>query len=760
MKPSFLQYFKDSLKNFLEVVVNLFIFLPYFFSVSTLLKTLFFPWKNLIVVKKTEGFAFNELFNRLAFNLISRVIGLFMRLSVITFYFLLQTFFMFSLPFLALIFLLLSPIFYLLSSICKTPDERKQLLKEKFISTHLLKEENKEKVETWFEIYYQNCLKKNSWWKLPNLFSFPPLARDWAVGYTPILNQYSTDLATSSYLHHLKNIVNREKEISEIETILSKNAEANVVVVGEEGVGKHTIIDALAKKIYLGKTNQQLIYKRILKLNLERILMEFIDQKQRENFFEELLKEASDAKNTILFIDDLEKYLSNEIGKIDLTTSINKYGKTNQLQIIGITTPFFYEKYIRTNEKINRLFSKVDVYEVSKTDALKIILSAVFDFEKYHQVTIPYETVEELIEKSGFYLTYIPFPEKAVDLLDQACVLTKLTKTNQNIVYPQFIDKVLEEKTHIPVSLTSQMKEKLLNLETLLMSQIIQQDEAIKDLSSALRRSFLLLGKRKKPLASFLFLGPTGVGKTQTAKAVAQTFFSTKDTSSSQFSQKINWREDVSESSHLIRFDMSNYQSKFDIPKLIGDITTNNPGLLSRAIREHPYGVLLLDEIEKADHDLLNIFLTILDEGYFTDGFGRRVDCKNLIIIATSNAASEAIYKNPNLPNIPNYLIEHEIFSPEFLNRFDGVIVYQPLTQPSLFLIAKKMIETISKDIYALYKVYIKVSEASINQLIEKAYDPRFGARNLERTIRTQIEDTLAKIILEKPVKEGEIISL
>jgi len=205
---------------------------------------------------------------------------------------------------------------------------------------------------------------------------------------------------------------------------------------------------------------------------------------------------------------------------------------------------------------------------------------------------------------------------------------------------------------------------------------------------------------------------------------------------------------------------MSNYQSKFDIPKLIGDITTNNPRLLSRAIREHPYGVLLLDEIEKADHDLLNIFLTILDEGYFTDGFGRRVDCKNLIIIATSNAASEAIYKNPNLPNIPNYLIEHEIFSPEFLNRFDGVIVYQPLTQPSLFLIAKKMIETISKDIYALYKVYIKVSEASINQLIEKAYDPRFGARNLERTIRTQIEDTLAKIILEKPVKEGEIISL
>lgn len=212
---------------------------------------------------------------------------------------------------------------------------------------------------------------------------------------------------------------------------------------------------------------------------------------------------------------------------------------------------------------------------------------------------------------------------------------------------------------------------------------------------------------------------------------------------------------------------MSNYQSKSDIPKLIGDPSTNNPGLLTNAIREHPYGVLLLDEIEKADKDLLNIFLTILDEGYFTDGFGKRVDCKNLIIIATSNAGNDFIYQRTDSTDLTDfnrlffdYLIEKRLFSPEFLNRFDGVIVYQPLTQASLLLIAKKMIDTISKDIYSLYKVYIKVSDVSINQLIEKAYDPRFGARNLERVIRTQIEDTLAKTLLEKPPREGETIFL
>lgn len=721
MRKSFWQYYWDNLHDFGEAIINIFIFLPYFFSVSTLLKTLFHPWKNLIVKKTFVGFSISEWANRFAFNLISRSMGLIMRLSIIFFYFIFQTLLMIFLPFIALSFFLFTPIFYFISLTQKTPQEEKDILKKKFIETHLLKNENLPQVETWFENYYKEHISKTKWWKLSNLFSYPPLARDWAVGFSPILDQYATDLATPTYLHHIKNIVDRNSEIKEIEQALIKSAENNVIIVGEEGVGKHTIVDAFAKKIYLGKINSQLMYKRILMLNMEKILNEFIDQKQRESFFDDLLNEASQARNIIIFIDNFDKFISNEGGGVDMTIPFEKYAKTNLIQIIGITTPFYYQQLIFNNDKISRIFEKVDVYEVPKDRAENILLDSVFSFENIYDLHIPYEAVKEIIEKSEFYLTNIPFPEKAVELLDTTCSYAK--ENNIHTITPEIVNIVLTKKTHIPTVITKQMKEKLLNLETLLYSKIIQQDEAVNKLSSSLRRSFLLIGKRKKPLASFLFLGPTGVGKTETAKAISQVFFS----------EQSNFR-------YLLRFDMSEYQSKYDIPKLIGDM--NSPGLLTKAIREQSYGVLLLDEIEKADKDMLNIFLTIVDEGYFTDGIGKKVDCKNLIIIATSNA------KNEN------------VFSPEFLNRFDGIIKFESLNQESIKFLTKKIIERISIDIFKLYKVKIYVSEKTINLVSKKGFDPKYGARNLERIIRDEIEDKVAKIILSDKAKEGDVINL
>ncbi|PIP63597.1 hypothetical protein COW97_01680 [Candidatus Roizmanbacteria bacterium CG22_combo_CG10-13_8_21_14_all_34_12] len=708
MRKSFWQYYRDSLHNFGEALINIFIFLPYFFSVSTLLKTLFQPWKNLIVKKTFVGFSFSDWANRFAFNIISRSIGAIMRLFIIAFYFILQTMSMIVLPFIALSFFLFTPIFYLFSLTQKTVQEEKDIFKKRFIENHLINNENLSQVEKWFEEYYKQHIRKMTWWKLQNLFSYPPLARDWAVGYTPILDQYTVDLATPSYLHHIKNIVDRKKEITEIEQILTKSVESNVIVVGEEGVGKHTIIDALAKKIYLGKTNTTLMYRRILKMNMEKVF--------GEKNFEDLLKEAEQAKNIILFIDNIDKY-------VDLTNSIEKFTKSNLIQVIGVTTPSAYQNFVYSNEKINRIFNKVDVYEISLEEAENILLDAVYSFELLYDVFIPYETIKEVVEKSEFYLTSIPFPEKAVDLLDSACVYAK-----QKIVTPEIINIVLTEKTHIPTTISKQIKEKLLNLETLLFSKIIQQDEAVKKLSSALRRSFLLIGKRKKPLASFLFLGPTGVGKTETAKAIADVFFSN------------DIDVQTGHAPSLLRFDMSEFQSKYDIPKLIGD--SNDPGLLTSAIRKQGYGVLLLDEVEKADRDLINIFLTITDEGYFIDGLGKKVDCKNLVIIATSNAQSE------------------NVFSLEFLNRFDGIIKFESLNRESINILAKKIIAKISLDIFKLYKVKVFVSEKTIDLVSKKGFDPKFGARNLERTIRDEIEDKIAKFIFEGKTKPGETINV
>ncbi|MCR4277015.1 MAG: AAA family ATPase [Candidatus Roizmanbacteria bacterium] len=713
MTKSFWQYYWNSLHYFGEAVINIFIFLPYFFSTSNLLKTLFHPWRNLVVKKTVVGFSISDWANRLAFGFISRSIGLTMRLSIITFYFIFQTLFMVLLPFISLSFFILSPFFYFMSTFKKTSQEKKDIFKKKFIEDHLLNRENSTQVEEWFENYYKNHLKKISWWKLENLLSYPPLARDWAVGYTPILDQYATDLATINYLHHIKNIVDREKEIISIEEVLTKSSENSVIIVGEEGVGKHTIVDALAKKIFLGKTNMFIMYKRILKLNMEKILNEFLDQKQRENFFENLLKEAEQAKNIILFIDNIDKYVSVGEDRVNLINSFEKFAKSDTIQIIGMTTPVIYQDLLYTNEKIPIIFNKIDVYEVSNVEAEKILLETVPDFEIHYKVIIPYETVREIIEKSEFYLTSIPFPEKAVDLLDAACAYAK-----QKIITPEMINQVLTEKTHIPTTISKQMKEKLLNLETLLFSRIVQQDEAIKKLSSSLRRSFLMIGKRKKPLASFLFFGPTGVGKTETAKAISDVFFTNR----------------------LLRFDMSEFQSKYDVSKLIGDRTS--PGLLTKTIREQSYGVLLLDEIEKADKNLINIFLTIIDEGYFIDGLGKKVDCKNLVIIATSNAKDE------------------NIFSPEFLNRFDGIITFKFLSKESIKILTGKIIERISLDIFKMYKVKVSVSEKTIDHVSRKGFDPRYGARNLERTIREEIEDKVAKMILSEKAKPGDVINL
>lgn len=785
MRMSFSDYFKVSWQNFKEGLINVTLFLPYFFSVSTLFKTMFAPWKNLTSKKNLVGFTFSEWFDRFMFNFISRGMGFFMRISIIFFYLITMCLYIISVPIAGILFFIFVPFSYQLYRLSKTEDEMKAALKTEFMTTHLLQQENSAKVEEWFEQYYARHYHRLQWWKLSNLYSTPPLARDWASGYTPTLDQFTTDLASTTYQRRLSHMVDREKEIDQIERVLSKSDEANVVLVGEEGVGKHTIVDALAKKIYEGKTNSLLMYKRILKLDMEKILTQYIDAKQREAFLKELLIEATDAKNIILFIDNFDKYISYGQDRIDMTTIIEEYARTAHLQVIGVTTPFFYQKYVVQNDKINRIFTKVEVYEVSKEEATQILLDTFEIFEMRYSITIPYETIINAIDKSDFYITAIPFPEKSMQLIDSSCVyVTEKTKTKNNqkiILQPQIIDAVLGEKTHIPTTLDDTLKNKLLQLESLLVQRIVNQGEAVKEVASTLRRSFILMGKRRKPLAAFLFLGPTGVGKTETAKAIADVFFGSEN--------------------YLMRFDMSNFQSQNDIEKLIGSIETGNPGLLTKAVREQPYGVLLLDELEKADKNLLNIFLTILDEGYYTDGFGKRVDCKNLVIIATSNAGADQIYSDnykvssvlhkleeqsstnqkdnvmlnddfsrseasseTSIRNtsdkLINYLIEQKIYTPEFLNRFDGVIAFNKLENEGMYTIAKAKLQTVISELYQLYKIKVNVSDSTLQNLIKTHYNPNFGARDMDRILRQELEDKIAKMILSGEAKEGGTINL
>ncbi len=477
---------------------------------------------------------------------------------------------------------------------------------------------------------------------------------------------------------------------------------------------------------------------------MAKVISSSTDFSQREEIVKSVFKEAAAAGNIIILIDSIDRYVSDGTDRVDLSASISPYAKSARLQVIGITTPFAYQKFVIRNEKIKVLFEKVDVTEVTKDAALQILLTVLPTFETRFKLSVPYETVTEVIDKSDVYITAIPFPEKAIDLFDEACVYAVESKKVKQIT-PDMIDTVLSKKTHSPIQLDQTFKDKLLNLEKALKEKIVAQDEGIETVARSLRKSFVTSGSHKKPLASMLFLGPTGVGKTETAKALSQVFFASDKA--------------------LLRFDMSLYQTKLDIPNLIGSQDTGNPGLLSSRIREHPYGVLLIDEIEKADRDLLNIFLTVLDEGYFVDGFGNRVDCRHLIIIATSNAGTDFINdllsksKTFDTKGFIDYLVEKKLFLPEFLNRFDGVVVYRPLGEKAINDIATKMLDTIAKNVVLTYGVQIKITAGFIGSLVEKGYDSRFGARNMSRVIRDEVEDKIAKLVLENKVKKGDTIT-
>lgn len=733
MRDSFGTYMRQALHNINEAVVNIFMFLPYFFSVEHSFKTLFEPWKNIITKKSKPGFTFEEFGKRLADNTVSRFMGFAARSAIIAAYLMVQLFFVIFLPLFYLIFFLTAPLHYMYFSGQPTPAEKKNSLYHDFVKRHLTETQNTQQVTAWFERYYQQT-ESRPWWSLEALMSQPPLGRDLTTGYTPTLDQYSEELTASKA--HYKYLVGRKAELDVVQQALSKSENPNVILVGEKGVGRRTIVEALAKYIYEGKANPVLAFRRVLELNMEKIMSETTDFIKREETFANLLKEAADAKNIILLINNFELYISDEKEHINLSNTIEKYASLPNLQIIAITSPYMFQKYVTPNQVISQIFEKVDVQEVTPEQALDILLDEAIELERKHGIKISYQGVKQAVELSTAHITSAPLPEKAIQLLDEACVYAK-NHSPEKVVNGHIMSVIIQQKTHIPTEITGTLKQKLLNLEGVLKNRVVFQEEALQKLSSALRKSFVMAGSRKKPLASFLFLGPTGVGKTETAKAITEALFDSEQ--------------------NIMRFDMSVYQSKDDISKLLGSAESNEPGLLTQAIRQQRYGTLLLDELEKAHPDLLNIFLTMLDEGYFTDGYGKRVDCTHLIIIATSNAGAqfiyEAIQQNPKDTTISDrlidYLVAQKIYSPEFLNRFDGVVVYKPLSHEAVEKIAYHLLQDIKLAVEQKHKIAMNFSNAFITKLIADGYDPRFGARNMQRIIRDEVEDRVAKIILE-----------
>ncbi len=732
-----------------QAVFNIFVFLPYFFSVDVMVRTLFAPWKRIAPKTKRVGFSFSEWGEDMMFSAISRMIGCTMRIGVLLCYLLVLLLYIpVTLIVTLLFFVFYVPVWYLMSLIKAPPEEVRRASKSDFVLAHTFDAKNQRIVENWYDSIATRLESDRRWWELKALMSTPPLARDWAQGYTPMLDLYSTDLSTDASHHHARPMtIGRESELKEIEDVLCKSVDANLLLTGMPGIGKTTLIESLAYRIYIGRGNPLLAFKRLVELNLEKVLAQHTDQKMREEILSTLLKEAHEAGNIIIVISNIDRYLSSSESRVDLSIPLEKYLAQPSVQVICTTTPQAYERYIRVRSSLARHLTVINLPEISPEVALAILMNHHNRYESRYHVTIPYETLVQTIKQSAYFVTTIPFPEKALQLLDDACVFVSNSKSADQRVLPDTIDQVLSQKIHVPTALDALFKQKLLGVGEALDHQIIGQEKATKQIADAIQRAFVMLGKRNKPLATFLLLGPTGVGKTETAKALAKYFFDTEDT--------------------LIRLDMSEYQQVSDIPKLIGNTTDGEPGLLVSALRQRPYGVLLLDEIEKASSDLINIFLTVLDEGYLTDSNGDRVDCKSHIIIATSNAGAVDFYHAhaqdtvvPSQDELMQFLIEHRQFSPEFLNRFDGVVGYDPIDLSKAMRIGRVMLTQIAKNILSLHEIHLEVSDETLQSIITKHFNPAYGVRDLTRALSEEIETAVAQKLLSNSLKPGDMVKL
>lgn len=563
-----------------------------------------------------------------------------------------------------------------------------------------------------------------------------------------VLFKFTEDLTRMAKDGKLLPVIGREKEISRTIQILGRKFKNNPVLIGDPGVGKTAIVEGLAQKIVKGDIPNFLKNKKILKLDMGRI----VAGTKFRGEFEERMKKLIDAlrKNAgqyILFIDELHTVVGAGAaeGAVDAANLLKPELARGEMQVIGATTVNEYRKYVEKDKALARRFQPILVDEPSVEDTIEILRGIKKEFEKHHEVTILDEALIAAARLSARYITDRFLPDKAIDLIDEAASAVRL-QDNEKVVDENEIAKVIELWTGIPVSrMLESEREKLMNLEQLLHKKIIDQDDAVRVVAQTIRKARAGLKDPKRPNGVFLFLGPTGVGKTELAKALAEVLFGSEDA--------------------LIRIDMSEYTEKHTVSRLIGAppgyVGYEEGGQLTEQVRRKPYSVVLLDEIEKAHAEVFNVLLQVFDDGRLTDGKGNTVDFKNTIIIMTSNIASEHILDalEEGISDLTN-LIEEEMrkyFKPEFINRIDAAIVFKPLTIEHMKQIVELQLEKISQRIKE-QKRQIEFTDQAKEYLAKRGYIPALGARPLKRVIENEIETILAEKIISGEFKEGSKI--
>lgn len=579
-----------------------------------------------------------------------------------------------------------------------------------------------------------------------NLIKRGRLGIEWASGHTPFLDNFALDWTKAMKFSGFPETVGHEKEAESLERILSRSEMNSVILVGEPGSGRKSIIQKIIKKSFLGESIEEVNHRRFLEVDLSSLLAYADGVEETEKMLDEIFREVTKAGNIVLIINDFHDFVGGEQrpGIIDISGVISPYLHLPEFRIIGITSYLGFRQNIEANPSILSLLEKIEVKEATEADTLLLLQRKSLFLERKYRMLISFSALKKIISLSARYIKNIPFPEKALDILEEAVV--HINQKKEQVLLPQHIDEIVTERTEIPVGdVDANEKETLLNMEQLIHERMVNQENAVRAVSYALRRSRADVDTRKGLIGSFLFLGPTGVGKTEMARAIADIYFGTE--------KKVN------------RIDMSEFQNISDVSRLIG--SSSNEGILTSGVREDPFSLILLDEIEKAHPDILNLFLQVLDEGHITDGMGRKVDFQNAMLIATSNAGYQiildAVEQKENWEEVKKRILKslfnQGIFRPEFVNRFDEVVLFKPLSKDDLISIAGFQLEKLAKNLKNKEINFI-VTEELKRKIVEVSYDPVFGAREMQRAIQNNIGDVLASAILKDELQKGSSFSI
>ncbi len=562
---------------------------------------------------------------------------------------------------------------------------------------------------------------------------------------TPFLNSLSQDLTRASLYGALEPLIGRDAELETIFRIL-QGGSTSVLLVGNHGVGKETIINGIAELMVAENVPEILSDKRLVELDLPKLLAGASPVEAEERLLE-LLNELSAAGNIILVIPSIEKMIGITIGQqqsLDVASVLaTELGKGNFLTI-ATTTPEAYNRTI-ANQQLATVLQKVDIDEMDLNAAIRVLEAKAGFIEFKHSVWFSYEALERAAQMCQRYLHDTYLPQNAIEICNEVAQHVRNKRGKEQLITADDVATIIAQRTKIPVTaVTENETDKLLRLETEMHRRVIGQDEAVTLVANALRRARAEIRSNKRPIANFLFLGPTGVGKTELTKTIAEVYFGSE--------------------SQMVRIDMSEYQDTSGIYRLIGQPNQQGTGILTEAIRQKPFSLVLLDELEKADPNILNLFLQVMDDGRLTDSVGRVIDFTNVILIATSNAGTqfvqEQIRAGTSGERIKTQLLHGELkqyFKPEFLNRFDAVVLFSPLTESQIGEVARNILRGIGKKLEER-GVLLEMTDAGVAELAAAGYDPEFGARPLRRVIQDRVENAIAGMLLQNQLNRKDTV--